>query len=477
MDKPSNQSGPSPLEPATAQETEKEEIAFVPLPGSGQTWPRAAALRSGRRLSGLAALLALFLTALLLCYLFPVGEIAQQLARFFTTEQPASINSASYYLSVDVPWTQITVDGQPLQQKPILAFTSPLQLLRGTHLISWQADPFREQSCTISVPPSLGDSCPTSTTQYPGGRQIQVLWLRDRLSDLSPAQQQALLAALRAAWQPAAWSTTIEPGERYIDLSQSGYIGVARPGQSLQATLQLQLMLDLSGRRASYLACQTGTPDGESGDCPIREENCLQLCALPPWQWQPSSSAGAPSSLNGWHLVALTTLSWDIVRRDGPPIALHQPLGLYSFAPEAIPLAFNITWTGSRWQAQLLTGPALSSALFIDGQQVTLDPACVDAQHGFAEFDQQAVGEVKQVHFFSSSNPAEGCLMTFKVGGQTAAFLERCGLLLAVNPPAHRLQPYWPVANVVEQALAAHLSHLAGWSWWLPLPGSPFGPQ
>ncbi|RAQ96638.1 hypothetical protein [Thermogemmatispora tikiterensis] len=187
MDKPSNQSGQSPLEPVTAQETEKEEIAFVLLPGSGQTWlwPRAAALRSGSRLSGLAALLALFLTALLLCYLFPVGEIAQQLVRFFIPEQPASINSASYYLSVDVPWTQITVDGQPLQQKSILAFISPLQLLRGTHLISWQAAPFREQSCTISVPPSAGDSCPTSTTQYQGGRQIQVLWLRDRLSDLA----------------------------------------------------------------------------------------------------------------------------------------------------------------------------------------------------------------------------------------------------------------------------------------------------
>nr|BBH94181.1 hypothetical protein KTA_23800 [Thermogemmatispora argillosa] len=467
MNEPSQQSEQPSVEPV--EFTDTEEISFESLAAPHEERSHYVTLPGGRRLLRAAVWFGGLLTALLLWQLFPVGEVAQQLLKLSTAEQSTGANSAAYYLSVDLPWTRVAVDGQPLSQRSVLAFTAPLQLLRGSHLISWQAPPFREQSCTISVPPSLQDTCLTSTALLHGRQSIQVLWLRDRLSDLPPSAQQALLATLRAAWQPAAWSTTLEPGERYIDLNQLGYVGVVRPGQPLRATLRLELMLDLSGRHTSYLACQSGTPDGETGDCPIREENCLQLCTLPAWQWQPSS-AGALAPLNGWHVVALATFAWDIIRQDGQPIALRQPLGLYSFAPETIPLAFNVIWTGSHWQAQLLTGPALSSTLFLDGQQVTLDPACVDAQHSFPSFDQTLVGSVQQVHFFSSANPAEGCLMTFKVKGETAAFLERCGLLLALNPVAQRLQPYWPVANATEQALAARLSHLPGWDWWPWLP-------
>ncbi|WP_376795585.1 hypothetical protein [Thermogemmatispora sp.] len=470
QDEPSNpreQPSGASLEEGEPAETIADEPAFLPLPGARRLRPQTAILPGGSRRPGLAALLAALATALLLWHLFPVGEIAQHLWRLASSTQgTASVNSASYYLSVDLPWTRVAVDGQPLNQRSVLTFAAPLQLLRGSHLISWQAAPFQEQSCTLSVPPSPEDSCLTSTALLPGRQRIQVLWLRDRLSDLLPGEQQALLAALGTAWQSAAWSTSLEPGERYIDLDQPGYIGVVRSGQRLRATLRLQLMIDLSGRRASYLACQTGTPYGESGDCPLREENCLQLCTIPAWQWQPASLPSLRLAGNGWHVVALTTLSWEIVRYDGLPIAQHQPPGLYSLAPEAIPLAFNVIWTGSRWQAQPFTGPSLSSALFIDGQQVTLDPACVDAQHALADFDWRAVGAVGRVHFASSSNPAEGCLMTFKVGGETAAFLERCGLVLAVNTPARRLQPRWPVADAVEQALAARLSHLPGWDWW-----------
>ncbi|WP_322480796.1 hypothetical protein [Thermogemmatispora sp.] len=448
------------------ESTETEEIAFEPLVTPHAARSHLVAWANGRRLLRVAVWCGVLLSALLLWQLFPVGEVAQQLLRLSTAEQSTGANSAAYYLSVDLPWTRITVDGQPLSQRSVLAFASPLQLLRGSHLISWQAAPFREQSCTISVPPSPQDTCLTSSALLHNREQIQVLWLRDRLSDLPFSAQQALLAALRAAWQPVAWSTTLEPGERYIDLNQTGYVGVVRPGQSLRAILRAELVLDLSGRHTSYLACQTGTPDGETGDCPIREENCLQLCTLPAWQWQPSP-VSADASPNDWHVVALATVSWDIVRQDGQPLALGQPLGLYSFAPEALPLAFTVRWTGSQWQARLLTGPALSSTLWLDGKQVTLDPACVDAQHSFPSFDQTLVGSVQRVHFFSSVNPAEGCLMTFKVKGETAAFLERGGLLLAVNAVAQRLQPYWPVANAPEQALAARLSRLPGWDWWL----------
>ncbi len=72
---------------------------------------------------------------------------------------PLIIDATHYYIQLDLNWTQILLDGHPLKHVPIPGVDPPLQISVGPHLVMWRMNTSQTYSCTMSVPPSLMDTC------------------------------------------------------------------------------------------------------------------------------------------------------------------------------------------------------------------------------------------------------------------------------------------------------------------------------
>lgn len=72
---------------------------------------------------------------------------------------PLIIDTSHYYIQLGANWTQILLDGHALLHVPISGVDSPLWIAAGHHLVMWQLSDHRTLSCTMTVPPSLTDTC------------------------------------------------------------------------------------------------------------------------------------------------------------------------------------------------------------------------------------------------------------------------------------------------------------------------------
>ena len=72
---------------------------------------------------------------------------------------PLIIDATHYYIQLDLNWTQILFDGHTLKHVPIPGVDPPLRISVGHHLIMWRMNTSQTYSCTMSVPPSLMDTC------------------------------------------------------------------------------------------------------------------------------------------------------------------------------------------------------------------------------------------------------------------------------------------------------------------------------
>ncbi len=72
---------------------------------------------------------------------------------------PLIIDANHYYIQLNPGWTQVLLDGHPLKYVPIPGVDPPLQISPGHHSVMWQTSNYQMYSCTMSVPPSLVDSC------------------------------------------------------------------------------------------------------------------------------------------------------------------------------------------------------------------------------------------------------------------------------------------------------------------------------
>jgi hypothetical protein len=377
-----------------------------------------------------------------------------------------------FFLQPDVPWTQIFIDGQRVEP-PGAERASPLTLKPGHHLITWRAAPFQPQSCRISIPYAVGDSCKFAREEItPPGSTIglQIILLHESLSTLPAAQQIALRNAIQASFDSIPASQRVLPGERYFTGNRT-----LVATQPLQATLRLSLDTD------SDANCALDTEVMFPQTCTLAEQNCAQLCTIP-WNAQ-----GIPQEPR-WFAFAQTHLSWDYTTLQGQPIASDQPIDNSSvnFASMTDQLTLlSITWQHDSWHIRPLLGSDLPSPTIVDsgdlgqpiGENIQLadDPACVAAQNIFVQLSAYSSSLLnaspQQIHYVSGANPAAGCVVTLPLiidnatstGGQTAIFLERFGVMLAVNDAAHRLQPDLPLADREEKTLAGQLTTIVGW--------------
>lgn len=371
----------------------------------------------------------------------------------------------SFYFDVNIPWTQVTIDGQAIQI-PAIGSGSPIKLAIGKHTIGWQAAPFQAQSCIITVPVQfrMSDTCVLATNdlqQLPHPPHAQLLALHESVSTLPTNQQRVLIDAVQNALMQQNTSTTVQPGEMYF-----GPTGYTMANQPLRATLRFHL--DPNAGSALNVG-SAGTKGIESYT--INSQDCQILCSLP-WQiWlyrPPIPILGAVSSPPTWFVLAFAIQRWDFATMNGHIIVSN----LSTDAVFSHPLLLGISWNGTDWHVNVYFKQDIVPLYFIPlGPGTHTSPLSLYDEPACAHAEDQLADEVSvysQIQYFPATNAADGCLAIAKWSGVYGPapsspylwFLDRFGILFTANVAAQ--QPYYPQANAYERYLAQQLAKLPG---------------
>lgn len=367
-----------------------------------------------------------------------------------------------FYIESDVPWTEVRLDGTRVSVSRAGDKTS-LYVGPGKHSIIWEAVPFRPQRCTFTIPISFAFPCASALEVVRNPDRVpnaQVFLLHEPLFTLAPDEQQALMGAAQRALDTRAGRAAIQPGELYFT-EQSG---ATTARQLLYGDLHLALQVDaMSSRPPCSLNLFSTTPT-----CAFSEDNCQRLCSIS--QSSAQQLVGTKVSEQDWVVLAVVMPTWTYSLPQGNAIATNQPIDAGAAAVTGQFLILAIRYTAPDWHVVPLFGPDVIAPLAqtLVGTDL-IDPACAAARDLFvagSTADESA--HYAQVRLASGPDPSDGCLVVATLrsaggtptpSGPTAYFLERCGVLYAVNSQAHEISPYLPQANEDEQRIAEQLSH------------------
>ena len=371
-----------------------------------------------------------------------------------------------FYISGTPPWGHVFIDGHPLSRLPVIGADPPLDLSRGTHLLRWSANPFKLQSCTVSVPARIAtDTCAYhEVTQLKSGLIAWIITFSVSLDTLPDNQRTALVDTAQAALDAQQFSETVRPGELYADSSQypckmlgSTQLCFDTAKQALKATLHFQL----DTNPASNVQC---TNIGLADECSFQGVDCRLFCSDPTAPSPSSSSAQA-----GWNVSAVVRLLWDYTTEDGHIIAHDQPdTFVEDFESEHfVPL--QITWDSAGWHATVLKEQFLNNPICTSAWDETNlggflgDPSPISTSSDIQFQWQFASGPVPAAGCVVVVSPAQTPGITPTPSPRLVAYLlQRFGVLLAANDLAHHYWPYLPVADDYEQQLAKQLVTQAG---------------
>lgn len=371
-----------------------------------------------------------------------------------------------FYVQADPPWGRLYIDGRVLAHLPIPHADPPLQLSPGHHTLTWQADPFYDQQCSLSVPPRLAvDTClSNSTVAIQGGELATLVTFTESLNTMTPGIGNALKATMQAALDAHQSTATVQPGEAYVLAPDNP---ACRPGpgepscyaiakQPLRATLRLRLDTNPS----SNDFCNN---DPET-NCTHIYVSCYFFCSTQ----DPSARAG-----NGWDVFAPVLSLWTFATQQGKILEQDVPdNSLWDFSTGKISdeslLRMNITWDALRAQWHVTLSDPGSQQLGLLGL------SCAAASNNVQSLPppSNAKGEPLDIQwqFVAGANPSDGCLTIGSASPQQyfdvtptdvplSYCLFRFGVLLAANDTAHSFWPYIPVAsgnsrNIAQQLLA-----------------------
>ncbi len=314
----------------------------------------------------------------------------------------------SFYFDVNVPWTQVSIDGQNIHI-PAIGSGAPVKLAIGKHTVRWQAPPFQAQSCTITVPVQfyLNDTCILATDDlwsFSHAPHAQLLVLHESISTLLVSQQNVLTDVIQKALEQHDTSTTVQPGEMYF--GPKGYTFAYQP---LRATLRFQL--DNSASSSAMTAGRTSINGMQTYT--INAEDCLILCSIP-WQLllssPPASIPDGVSPSSTWFAFAFTSQSLDYTTMNSSILAQSQPTD-YGASIYLSPVLVGISWNGTNWHVKVFfqqdLAPFYSTIQASSPQQLLYDnPACAGVQNYFMN-----IGPIfSQIRFIPAPNAADGCL-------------------------------------------------------------------
>lgn len=380
------------------------------------------------------------------------SQVAGLVQRFIPT--PTStlpLDADRIYITVDVPWTKVALDGHPIAL-PRIGVNAPLHLARGRHVLTWTAAPFQPQQCSIDVPPITADaSCFISEqiSQGPSQPLAQVVALGESLATLPANRRQMLIQATQAAL--SGFSDTVRPGEWFL----GG--GVARAPVRATLNMKLQTATDNAS------SCTVNLLDGQN-NCTIGTEICNTFCTVPLQDRQAETSA---SERQEWLTFGVIHTSWNYTDANGKLIASDAPIDPGKAAVIDQLVLLRITWNGAAWQVQPLFGPEQDPPMSLYGSQVADDPACLAAEDIFTPRQ----GSFAWLRFVSGLNPAAGCLVEGTVGtpgsiqaphGPVLEYLVRFGEFISVNMLAQQSMAQWLPPDAYEQQLAQQLATLPG---------------
>jgi hypothetical protein len=125
----------------------------------------------------------------------------EQVSRAGQAGTLAFVCHGCYYITADIPWVHVTLDGKPLRL-PRVGADLPLVLASGWHTLVWQADPFPPETCRLSGSSGIGALCRVYARPFMVGQwamQVAIVWLQESLYTVPPSLRAAAAAVLRQA--------------------------------------------------------------------------------------------------------------------------------------------------------------------------------------------------------------------------------------------------------------------------------------
>ncbi len=436
--------------------SQDEQVEITDLPGRTQP---AHPLRQGqvRRAAQLFRLRWLRLAALLLLAALCLGLLLRTtpglsssfLSSFFgstPTAEAGSQNIDLFYISAGPGWAHLTIDGTPTAYLPFVGSRAPLRLSPGTHQLRWQAAPFPAQSCTLSFPSHLADTCTArEITTSNGQERAWVVAFTASLLTLGEGARRTLISAIQSTLSQLKSSDVVHPGERFIDiLSGNGPFNTA--SQELIATFRLSLDSQANGGNGLCMGGSTNT-----GSCQLNGQDCHALCT------QISLRADI------WNIVALVQTTWTYTTREGQIVAANMPdaSGGAAFMDHFLPL--SVSWDGQNWHVQARPMVLNGSDLIPFSCASSADVNTLEMNDPFGSSPWQAFSW----NYLATSNPAAGCLLiidSVSLGASSPTadmrivYLHRFGIDLAVNHLAQAYDQQMPRPTAYELQLARQIA-------------------
>ena len=409
-------------------------------------------LRRHRRLMSFATTSIVVVAILLL--LFNIAPIKQ----FLIPAGPQA--TFAYHLDASPPWGSLFVDGQAVSVASGRSY--PLfSLTRGQHTLEWRAGPFPPQQCTLEVPVGSGmDTCRHPPIPPASSGTDSYISFPPDITLLSPQQRNALLQATQAVFDRQQSSEIVRAGELYAQTNEAGgpnlpsctvleraALCLADAHRPLRATLSLQL----DTTSWSRVFCGDGACSSEGMNCHLY---CTSFAYNAP---------DLPVSPTLWSASVYVQLFWQFATLQGQVIADNQADTFIRGQQNDLAVPLNITWNDWHWGVSIAR---VGDFVYLN------DPVCAAAMEDLFNLE-NAVPAATAHDTETSMNPIEGttfasgCLIRFQLQNNevrtttpnvsppvVADVMQRFGVLLAVNGPAHRLFPFLPVANAYEKQLA-----------------------
>ncbi|HLZ24976.1 MAG TPA: hypothetical protein VKQ30_22885 [Ktedonobacterales bacterium] len=359
-----------------------------------------------------------------------------------------------FYLLPNPPGVEVSLDGHALASPPPPGDPHPLRLASGHHSLTWSSHyfPFMPMRCTISVPHASDDTCPSVPVQDLPAADANlvghVIALHASFGTLPASDGAQLTQVIQAALDANRSHATVQSGEHYYVYQQGENGSPTTATQPLRATLS-HVYLPGAGYFEPCIFTQPVIP------CRFPGQDCGQICTVPQ---PPPDVATSPGD---WIAAVIVHASWRYTTQDGRVVA--QDLG------EAVGLqlaVLRITWDGGGWHVTPILGatPGLPAA-----DDLVCDPARFWlGGNGTWAFMMSDPPPGARTQFVSDSLPTDGCLAVlnpYPRGAPSAVFLQRFGVLLAVNAAAtNGGSAGLPVADAAEQQVARHLAAQVGFT-------------
>jgi hypothetical protein len=430
-------------------------------PASGGP-PWQSRSQTARRVRRLVVLIAVGLVVALLIVLNWPAARGSAIGLFVRpSPTPTHVSATNdFYLLPNPPGVTVWLDGLPLQSLPEPG-GQPLILASGHHTLEWLPGwfPFQDLACVVSVPPAGSDTCvllpgyALPAALIPAGVSpiyLEVIETRESLATLLTGQASVLTGAIQQALDTRTATATIAVGEHFYAPDSNGSYRVMVATQPLRATLRLLL-------RGPGSPGGCSPPQGAVQPCRAPGQDCSAICTL----LNPSLQLSGLT----WPAGVVISTDWTYTTLGGQSLVQHvgDP-GLNAHLAVTL-----LDWYGPQWSVTPIVGHRMNVP---ESDDALCDPARNWLASGpLAPLLAATEGTPEPTFQYASAGElTDGCVVSLTkyeptVTGQEgppALFLERFGVLLAVNDAAHGLWPELPRADAAEVALAGTLATSAG---------------